>query len=142
MFIIGTGKTFASGAAEIAKERKLFRRGRRMRVGQRNSEQRVRTEPILVRRAVELDQFLVEASLIGRIKALQSAGDCFVHIAHCFGYALARITFLIAIAQFPRFVLAGAGAARHRGAAKCAAIQMDIYFDCWVAARIENLARR
>ena len=111
-----------------------------MRIGQRNSKQRVRAEPILVRRAVEFDQFFVEASLIGRIKAMQSAGDCFVNIAHRIAYAFACITFLVAIAQFPRFVFARAGATRHSGAAKCAAIQIDIYFDCWVAARIKNFA--
>ena len=59
-FIIGTGRTCARVAAEVAPQRQpLLGRGR-VRGGQRDAEDRVGAEARLVRRAVELDQRAVE----------------------------------------------------------------------------------
>ena len=128
-------------ASEITKERLFFRGRGGVRGCERNSKQRVRAEIFFIRRPIEFDDLFVERGLLGCIKPDERARDRLVHIAHCFGHAFAAIAFLIAIAQFPRFVFPGARAARNGGAAKSAALQMHVYFNRRVAARIENFTR-
>ena len=62
------GQRRRAGAAEIAVERhaRVGRGGLRGR--ERDAEDRVRAEPALVRRAVELDQRAVERLLVGRVE--------------------------------------------------------------------------
>ena len=67
-FIIGTGSVVAPGAAEVAEERLARIGGRRLRSRERDAEDRVRAEPALVRRPVELDQGAVELLLLGRVE--------------------------------------------------------------------------
>ena len=67
--------------------------------------------------------------------------DRFIHVRDGFGHAFAAVALLVAIAQFPRFMLAGARAARNGRAPEAAAFEMHIDFDGRIAARIENLAR-
>ena len=140
MFIIGTGKVRPI-AAEITEQRLTRGRRRRVRRRERNAEQRIRAEILFVRRAVERDQFLVDLRLLERVPSGNRRRDCFLHGADGLGHAFAAVTFLVAIAQLPRFMLAGAGAARHRRATHRAAFQMHIHFDSGVPARIQNLAR-
>ena len=64
-----------------------------------------------------------------------------MHIDDGFGHAFAAVTFFVAIAQFPGFVLAGTRAARDRRASERAILKPHVYFDGWIAARIENFAR-
>ena len=90
---------------------------------------------------VELDELAIDRFLVERIGAREAVRDRFVDRAHGFQDALAAVALLVAIAQFPRFVLARAGAARNRGAAEGAALQVDIDFHRRVAARIKNFAR-
>jgi hypothetical protein len=71
MFIIGTGSRFAIGAAEIAVERQPAVARGGARGGQRDGEDRVRAEPALVRRAVELDHRAVELHLVVGVHPLQ-----------------------------------------------------------------------
>ena len=68
-FIIGTGSTRARLAAEVAPQRQALLGGRGVGRGERHAEDRVRPEPRLVGRAVELDQRAVEARLVGRVEA-------------------------------------------------------------------------
>ena len=60
-FIIGTGRTCARLAAEVAPQRQALLGRGGVRGGQRDAEDRVGAEARLVRRAVELDQRAVEA---------------------------------------------------------------------------------
>ena len=53
-------------AADVAEQRQLAGLGRRARHREGHTEDRVRAEPALVRRAVEVDQGLVEQPLLGR----------------------------------------------------------------------------
>src|SRR5206468_1379567 len=59
---------------------------------------------------------------------------------HSFGDTAAKEAFFNAIAQFPRFLLAGARTARHNDAADAAAPKGHFSFDSWIAAGIDNLA--
>ena len=68
-FSIGTGSTRALVAAEVAVERDAGLGGGRLRGGERDAEDRVRAEPALVRRSVELDQSPVERGLVARRSA-------------------------------------------------------------------------
>ena len=54
-------------------------------------------------------------------------------------HALAEVVRLVAVAQLPRFVHAGAGAAGHGGGADRVVVERDIDFDGRIAAAIENL---
>ncbi len=129
MFIIGTGKTLAFVAAEIAKQRKILGRGSGMRDRERNAKQCIRAQILFVRRAIELDHFVVDLGLVARVPAFDGRRNRAVHICHRFQYAFAAVTFLVAVAQFPGFVFARARAARHGGAAKRAAFQAHIDFE-------------
>ena len=51
---------------------------------------------------------------------------------------LPRIAFLVAIAQFPGFVLAGGSPAGHGGAAVHAAFEVDFHLNGGIAARVED----
>ncbi len=77
--------------------------------------------------------------LIERIVADQFLGQFFVDIRDGFVHRSAQKLRLVAIAQFPGFMHAGAGAAGHRGAAKRAIGQCHIDFNRRIAAAIENL---
>ena len=55
-------------------------------------------------------------------------------------HALAQEDLLVAVAQLPGFVHAGARAAGHGGGADRAVVERDIDFDGRIAAAIENLA--
>ena len=68
-------------AAEVAEEREPGIGGGRLRHGERDAENRVRAEPALVRRAVELDQPLVERALVGGVQAAHRLGDLAVDVA-------------------------------------------------------------
>ena len=90
---------------------------------------------------IELDELAIDPCLVERIEPRERRGNYFVDATHRFGDAFAAVTFLVAIAQFPRFMLAGAGATRNRRASERASLEVDIDFDGRVAARIKNLAR-
>ena len=112
-----------------------------MRSRQRNAEQRIRPKILFVLAPVELDQLAINRFLIERIGTREALRDGFIDRTHGFRNALAAVALLVAIAQFPRFMLARAGAARNRRAPECAALQVDIDFNGRIAARIKNLAR-
>ncbi len=123
-------------AAEITEKRKVGGGRGRVRAGKGNAEERVRAEIFFVRRTVERDQFFIDLRLFARIKTAQRLGDFFIYTCDRIAHAFAAVTLFIAITQLPRFVFAGAGAARHGCASKRAAFQTHIHFDGWVAARI------
>ena len=79
--------------------------------------------------------------LVERVHADQLVGDASsLTLATALRHALAQIDALVAVAQLPGFVDAGAGAAGHGGAAERAVVQRDVDFDGRIAAAIENLA--
>ena len=74
MFIIGTGRTFAFGAAEVVKERLAQCLARGVGGGQGDAEDGVGAELRLGLRAVEFDHRAVDAGLVAGVDADQVRG--------------------------------------------------------------------
>src|ERR1044072_699938 len=128
-------------STEITKKRFVFCGRCCMRDRKRNAEQRIRAEILFVRRTIHLNHAIVDLRLIERAHAFDRRCDFLVHIGAGFQNAFTAVTFFVAVTQFPRFMLAGAGAARNNGSTERAAFESNINLDGWIAARIENLAR-
>ena len=79
------------------------------------------------------------ADLIERVHADELVGDRFVDVVDGLRDAFAEEQLLVAVAQLPGFVDAGAGAAGDGGAAERAVGQRDVDLDGRIAAAIENL---
>ena len=141
MFIIGTGSTLAFGPPRYLKSGWPSCVGGGLRRGERDGEDGVRAELGFVRRAVERDHRPVDRHLVERVAAFELRGDrARSHWRRPCSTPLPQVAILHAVAQFPGFVFAGAGAARHGGAADRAAGELDIDFDGGIAAGIKDLA--
>src|SRR5439155_4198503 len=120
-------------SAEVTKERKIFRRGRGMCHCQRNSEQRICAQILLVRGAVKLDQLVVDFPLVARIPAFENRRDLIVNVGGCLLDTFAAEPAFLAIPQFPCFMLAGARSAWNRRPSKRTAFDAHIDFNCRIA---------
>ena len=131
---IGTGSVVASAPPRWRKSETpgVGRRG--LRVRERDTEDRVRAEPSLVRRPVELDEAPVERLLIHDVETADRVGDLAVDVRDRLRDALAAPR-RAAVAQLDRFVHSGRRAGRDDRAAA-----VDLHFDSRVAARVEDLA--
>ncbi len=125
--------------AEPPEQRDSRLRCSRLRRGQRDRQDRVRAEPPLVRRAVELDHPLVERALIGRIEPPHRRRDLAVHVRDRLRDALAAPLGRL-VAQLERLVRAGRRARRNRRPARSARLQPHIGLDRRVAPRVEDPA--
>ena len=95
----------------------------------------------LVLRAVQLEHGAVNRQLIEGVQAFAAPGRIFsVTFLTALDDAFAEVALFVAVAQFERFVFAGAGAGGHRRAAHRAAGQDHVHFHRGVTARIEDLA--
>ncbi len=137
-FIIGTGQHVRGLAAQIAPEREpdLCRGGLRGR--QRHPEDCVRSQPRLVRRAVELDHRAVHGRLIGCVEPAHAVGDLALHVVHCAAHALA-VPGRAAVAQLHRLELSGRGARGHRGTPRRAGGEHHIHLDRGIPATVHDL---
>ena len=106
MFIIGTGSRCAFGAAEVAEQRQVGRVGGGLGDRERDAEDRVGAQLALVRRAVEVDQGLVDEALLAGLEADELGADRVEHRVDGLEHALAAVA-LAAVAQLDR--LEGAG---------------------------------
>jgi len=95
-------------AAEVAEQGHALIGSRGLRGRKRDAEDRVRAEPSLVGRPVELDQHTVEASLILHVEPLDGVRDLSVDIGDRLGDALA-VPRGPAVAQLDRLVNTGRG---------------------------------
>jgi hypothetical protein len=84
---------------------------------------------------------LIERALIAGVEPAHRFCDLAVHIGNCLQHSLAGIFRLIGVAHLQRFVLAGGGAGRHRGAAANSSADVNVGLNGGIAARIDNLAR-
>ena len=128
-------------ATEVAVERQVVGRRRRVGAGERYAEQGVGTEPALVGRAVELDERLVDARLVRRIEPDDGRADRIANVADRGQHALAPVARSIAVAKLDGLVGARGSAGRHRRPTERSIGQGDVHLDRWIAARIEDLAR-
>ena len=94
-------------AAEIAIQRLLSTVGGCARVGHRHRKQSISAKIRFIRRAIELDQFPIDASLVECVNAFQLAGDYVIDVRDSLQNSLAAIAFRVAIAELNGFVLAG-----------------------------------
>ena len=99
----------------------------------------VGAEPGLVVGAVEVEHHLVDEPLVERVEALERVGDLVVDVPDGLEHPLAAVA-VAAVAQLDRFVFAGRGSRRHRGAAERAGVEQHLDLDGGVATRIEDFA--
>src|SRR5206468_121724 len=108
---------------------------------QRNAEQRVCAEILLIGRTIELDQFMINLRLVASIPALENRRNFVVYVGNSLPHTLATEAALIAITQFPCFVFARTCPAWHGGSSQHAAFKAHIDLNCRIAARIQNFTR-
>ncbi len=110
-----------------------------LRRRQRNPEQRVRPQPPLVWRRVELDHRLVERPLLRRPRPDQRLGDLPIHVVDRLAHALAAPS-VPPVPQLHRLELPGRGAGGNRRETSGTRLERDLNLNGRVAARIEDLA--
>ncbi len=111
------------------------RRG--LSVGERNAENGVGAQALLVLGAIELAEASVEPALVIRIKPGERLANLAIDGLDRLAHALAAIA-LAAVAKLMGFMRAGGGAGRHGGAAEGAVSQCHIHFDGRVAAAVDD----
>ncbi len=126
-------------AADVAEQRQPGRLGGGLGHRQRHAEDGVGAQPRLVRRAVEVEQRLVDQPLVVGAQPDDRGRDLVEHGLDRLLDALAAVAGA-AVAQFDRLVLAGRGARRHRGPGERAVDQGHLDLDRRVAAGVEDLA--
>src|SRR6185503_6092685 len=134
------GQRARDRSAEIAVERQPHggRCGASAREG--DAEDGVRPELRLVRRAVELEEQLVDLGLVGRVLTDELRCDHVVDVAHGLEDTLAAVARFVAVAQLHRLMCTGRCSARDHRCATRAVAEDDVHSDRRVAARVEDLA--
>ncbi len=111
--------------------------GRRVRHRQRNAQNRIRTEPCLVRSAVQLDHESVDLGLPTDVVTLDRGRNHVVYVGDGFLYALAGVAALTSVAQLERLVLPGRRARGHRGPPERAPTHANLHLDGRIPPRVE-----
>ena len=127
------------GPAQIGVERQVGRHRRRPGNRHRNAKDGVGPQLALGGRAVQVDHQAVDLGLLRRVETQELRGDGPVDVGHGLEHALAAVAFLVAVAEFQGFVLAGGGPRGHRGRGRNPVVQGDMDPHRRVAPRIENL---
>ena len=105
----GHGQRRGVLAAEMAVERDPGVGRGRLRVRQRDAQDRVRSEPALASRPVELDQSAIESRLVVGLQPRNGGSDLAVHVPNGPRHRLAAVG-RTAVAQLDRLVHTGRGA--------------------------------
>ncbi len=101
---------------------------------------RVGAQPALGRRAVELEQHVVERALVEAACRPIAGAISPLTCATALRTPLPEVARLVAVAQFERLALAGRARPRARRPGPRAAAGPDVHFHRGVAARVENFA--
>ena len=104
----------------------------------RTSQNRIRSQFLLVWSTIRFHHGIVNRSLIRRIHPDHRICQNTIHILHCVQDTLAHVPFGISIAQFTRFVGSRTGSARTRGG-KRTTTRGNVYFDGRIATAVDNL---
>jgi len=124
-------------AADVAEQRQAELAGRGLGHRERDAEDGVGPETRLGRRAVEVDQGVVDAALVAGVVAGERGGDLAAHVGHRGEHALAAVA-LAVVAQLRRLEGARGGARGDDGAAFRAAVEPAGHLDGGVAAGVED----
>jgi hypothetical protein len=123
---------------ERAVERNTLFRCRGMRHRHRDAENRIRSQPPFVGRAVQLDELAVERGLIGALEPLERAEDLAVYVLDSLLHPLAVEAALVTVAQLNRFVDAGRSPGGNPRQALGAAAERGCDLNRGIAARVKN----
>ena len=126
--------------AQVAEQRQPAVVGRGMGGGQRHAQDGVGPQLLLVLGAVQLDHAVVQGGLIQGVHAAKLVGQLAVDVVDGLQDPLAEVLGLVAVAEFPGLVDAGAGPAGHGRAAERAVGQFHVDLDGGVAAAVEDLS--
>jgi hypothetical protein len=85
-------------AAEVLEERQARRGGRRLGHGDRDAEDRVCPEVLLVERAILLDHRVVDVTLVSRVLASQQGSQDVVDVPHRVQHPLAAVAWAFGVA--------------------------------------------
>ena len=127
-------------AADVAEQRQAGGVGGGAGDGEADAEDRVGAQARLVRRAVEVDQPLVDQPLLAGLEADELGADDVEDAVDGLGDALAAVA-LTAVAQLHRLEGAGGGAAGHGGPGDRPVVEGDLDLNGGVSARVEDLPR-
>jgi hypothetical protein len=105
------GQQTGAASAQVAVQRLVGELGSRFGDGQRDAQDRVGTQILLVRRAVQFDHPQIDADLVQAVHALQFTGDGRIDVMHGLLDAFAQENALFTVTQFPRLVGTGARSA-------------------------------
>ena len=108
--------------------------------GHGDAQCRIRSEVRLVRRAVQLDEYAVQRSLVQPGPADNRRRNALGHVENGRQHSRAAIARGVAVSHLQCLSLARAGAGRYRCAAPGTVRQDDVNFDRRPAARIDYLA--
>ena len=128
------------GATDVAEERQTGRLGGGVRDGERDAEDRVGAEVLLVGRAVERHHLGVDEPLLAGVEADEARVDLLDDGVDGLLDALAQVAALVAVATLGRLEGAGRGARRDGRAGERAVVETDLDLDRRVAARVQDLA--
>ena len=134
MFIIGTGRRRAPGAAQVGIERKVAPSRRNPRHSHRDTEDGIGAELPLVGRAVQRNHQAVDLGLATGSMPDELRRNHLVDVGDCLQDALAFIAALVAVAQFDRLVLARGRAGGNRCGSAYAVAEGDYDTDGRIAA--------
>src|SRR5205823_14531040 len=82
----------------------------------------------------------IDLCLLEGVPPRDGGSDCLEDAKDRLADAFAAVTLLVAIPQFPGFMLAGARATGHGRAAHRPSLEMHFYLDGWISARVQNFA--
>ena len=129
----GNGEDARVGTTEVAVERESDRIGSGAGDGERDTEDGVGAEGLLVGRAISLDHDAIDGGLIESIKADHGFGENVVGGLDGAEDALATLTRLVAIAEFVGLMGTGASTAGYGGGTKCAPGEQNFDFQRGIA---------
>ena len=105
-----------------------------------NAQDGVRAELTLVFGSVQLQQDFIQTGLIHHVHADDRRSDDIVDVVDGFPDALSAVALLVAVAQFHRFVDAGAGAGRNDRSAHGVVVQPEFDFYGRIASAVQDFS--
>ncbi len=131
---------FGVHAAQVTIQRHAKAGRRSFSCRQGNAQNSVCAQPPLVGGAVQLNQQLVQRSLVKSREPLQLRRNNLQHIVHRLAGAFAQVTLFVAVAQLHRLMHTGRRAGGYGRPANAAVLQQHLHLHSRVGPAIQNLA--